>query len=135
MERSLLYVSRARLPAGRSAAEIEAIVGVSQQRNAALGVTGSLIRSADFFAQLLEGSAEAVDMLMDSIDRDPRHTDVTVLRIDPIVQRRLVGWSMSYCGVSSYVANRIGPLVGGGLESDPPRIDRLMGLVVEFAGQ
>lgn len=131
MERSLLYVSRARLEVGRSS--VDDIARVAERRNAELRVSGCLLHATDYFAQLLEGHADAVDQLMDSIDRDPRHVDVSVLRIDAIVQRRVTGWSMPYSGSSSYIANRIAPLLGCGLEGDPPRIDRLMSLVVEFA--
>jgi hypothetical protein len=133
MERSLLYVSRAALSVERSAVEIENIAEVSRARNARLGVTGGLICTADYFAQLIEGSASAVDELMERIDRDPRHTDVTVVRFDAIYRRRMDHWTMAYSGTSSYVAARIAPLLGSEIEGDPHKIDRLMSLIVEFA--
>lgn len=133
MERSLLYVSRKALCAERSAVEIDKIIDVSIARNTELGITGGLICTTDYFAQLLEGPAEAVEQLMERIDRDPRHTDVTVVRVDAIDQRRVSRWSMAYSGPSSYVAGRIAPLLGCKIEGDPHRIDRLMSLIVEFA--
>jgi hypothetical protein len=133
MERSLFYVSRSLLPVGREDEQTDAIVATARAHNAQVGITGGLIRSAGYFAQLLEGSADAIDELMERIDRDPRHTDVTVLRVTAIDQRRLPDWSMAYAGESSYVAKQIAPLLAMREPTSQARIDRLIGFIVEMA--
>ena len=133
MECSLLYVSRSTIARDRLEAEIADIVTVSRAHNARAGITGGLVRAGGYFAQLLEGPTEAVKTLMERIDRDPRHTDVSVVRIAASTKRQLPDWSMAYAGESSYVANQIAPLLGPGLAADPERIDRLDMLIVAFA--
>lgn len=133
MECSLLYVSRSTIPRDRLALEIADIVAVSRKHNEAAGITGGLVRAGPYFAQLLEGPTEAVRTLMERIDRDHRHTDVSVVRIAASNQRQLPDWSMAYGGEATYVANRIAALIGPGLAADAERIDRLNELIVTFA--
>jgi len=133
MECSLLYVSRATIAADRVDAEVDVIIATSRDHNARVDITGGLVRAAGYFSQLLEGSTEAVESLMERISRDPRHTDVNVLRVMATDQRLLGDWSMAYAGESSYVANQIAPLLGAGLSADTRRIDRLQRLIVAFA--
>ena len=133
MECSLLYVSRSTIARDRLEAEIADIVTVSRAHNARAGITGGLVRAGGYFAQLLEGPTEAVKTLMERIDRDPRHTDVSVVRIAASNKRQLPDWSMAYAGESTYVANQIAPLLGPGLAADAERIDRLEILIVTFA--
>ncbi|MES2045606.1 MAG: BLUF domain-containing protein [Pseudomonadota bacterium] len=133
MECSLLYVSRSTIGREVLALEIADIIAVSREHNARAGITGGLVRAGGYFAQLLEGSTEAVKALMERIDRDPRHTDVSVVRIAARSKRKLADWSLAYAGESTYVANQIVPLLGPGLAAEPQRIDRLETLIVSFA--
>ena len=55
----LVYVSEATAPI--SAAELERILAVSRERNAAAGVTGMLICGSQAFFQVLEGEAGDVE--------------------------------------------------------------------------
>ena len=107
---SLLYVSRSLLHLPRDEHELEAIVNVALDRNAKLLVTGALVFTGKRFAQVLEGSAGAVDELMTSICRDRRHTDVDVVQVVELEKRRFPDWSMAYCGPSTYVDRHISPL-------------------------
>jgi len=91
------------------------------------------VRAKDWFAQLLEGSTEAVETLMHRIERDPRHADVTVLRVIPQDKRRLGRWSMAYAGEWQYTAQIIAEVFGPGRAHDTPRIDRLENMIVAFA--
>ena len=133
MEYSLLYVSRSTIGREVLALEIADIIAVSRHHNARAGITGGLVRAGGYFAQLLEGSTEAVKALMERIERDRRHTDVSVVRVAASSTRQLPGWSLSYAGESSYVAKQIAPLLGPGLAAEPERIDRLEKLIVTFA--
>lgn len=63
---------------------------------------------------------------MDSILRDPRHGDVTTLRISTLARRSFPGWSMAYSGPSEYLAGRIAPLVGVETSDDDARVTRLI---------
>ena len=119
MVTSLLYVSRSLLVLPEQAEEIQKIVEVARSRNARLDVTGALIFTEARFAQVLEGSTEAVEELMASIRRDPRHKDVEVVEVAEITSRRFPNWTMAYSGPSFYVDRHIKPLVNSGLETGP----------------
>lgn len=96
-------------------------------------MTGALVSTAAHFAQILEGQAAAIEELMDSIHRDVRHDQVTVLRVASITQRRFPDWSMAYSGHSTYLARHISPLVSADIAKDDVRIDRLIGFMAGLA--
>ena len=133
MERSLLYVSRRSPCMLHPEREIEEIVASSRVRNAQQGITGAMACTQDHFAQLLEGPAHQLDDLMHRIERDQRHVEVTILKTEPIIRRRLPDWSMAYSGQSTYVARQIAPLIGVNMQENSPRIERLMTLLVGLA--
>jgi len=112
---------------------IEEIVAEARSHNALRGITGALACTQDHFAQLLEGATEELDDLMDRIERDHRHVDVTIIQVTPILCRRLPGWSMAYSGPSTYVARQIVPLIGGTTRMNSMRIERLVSLLVGLA--
>lgn len=130
---SLLYVSKTLLEFPAGEAEVENIVAVSLSRNAKLGVTGALISTGSYFAQVLEGEREAVEELMDSIDADPRHMRVKIVRTaeEP---RRFTGWSMAYSGTNPLVDRHIAPLFSPLPAGDAAHLGlRLIGLMEEVA--
>lgn len=130
MERSLLYVSR-RLA---TPADVRDIVEASRSRNARLEVTGALVASHSRFAQILEGPRPGVEVLMDSIRRDPRHTGVEVLLFDDIERRRFSGWTLAYSGASVFVDKLIGTLTERATaRPDPPDVLRLVRGIEELA--
>ena len=133
MERSILYVSRRSLFSSDPEQEIEEIVALSRERNAEQGITGAMACTQDHFAQLLEGPNDRVDDLMHRIDQDPRHFEVTILRVEPITRRRLPGWSMAYSGQSNYVTRQIVPLFGDNTQVNTVRTERLITLLVGLA--
>lgn len=109
--RSLLYVSDARVKAPEEEWRVTEIVEVSRVRNMDLHVTGALMFAYSHFAQVLEGEPAALDALMESISRDPRHANVRVLEVEQISMRRFADWTMAYAGPASLVESRLGPLV------------------------
>jgi len=128
---TLLYVSKTLLEFPASEAEVANIVAVSLSRNAKLGVTGALISTGSYFAQVLEGEQAAVEELMDSIDADPRHMRVKIIRTveEP---RRFAGWSMAYSGTSPLVDRHIAPLFSPLPAGDAAHLGlRLIGLMEE----
>lgn len=108
--KTLLYVSESRLSLPDQAEEVGAIVEVARRRNGALAVTGALIFTEASFAQFLEGPPAAVDELMASIRRDPRHARVTIALEAPSAGRRFADWTMAYSGPSLYVERHVRPL-------------------------
>ncbi len=97
MER-LVYRSRAVQPPPTLA--LDTILAVSQSWNARAGVTGVLAVTGRTYIQLLEGSADELDSLMERLLRDPRHTEVTVLARGPVAGRLVPGWSMARVDLS-----------------------------------
>ena len=129
--KSVLYASVSTLAADEEEAEIERIVEVSRETNARLGVTGTLIYTRARFAQILEGPGEAVDALMEKIERDPRHERVTVVDVRETRRRRFDSWSLGYKGVSHYVDKHIRPLLD---DPDPDDARQLRDLMQALAG-
>lgn len=133
MERSLLYVSRQSLSTVDPERAIEEIVAQARLHNASRGITGALACTKDHFAQLIEGPIAELDDLMDRIERDHRHVDLTILHVEPILRRRVPEWRMAYSGPSTYVARQIAPLIGETIQMNSVRVDRLTSLLVGLA--
>nr|WP_295370621.1 BLUF domain-containing protein [uncultured Sphingosinicella sp.] len=108
---SLLYVSRSTLVLPEQGKELDAIVEVGRSRNESLNVTGALIFTRRHFAQILEGSAAAVDELMTSISADSRHSDVDVIDVREVRGGQFVRWSLAYSGFATYVDEHIVALI------------------------
>ena len=111
----VLYCSRNLVPGGPPAiaAEMRSILDVSRRNNQRAGVTGGLLFSAGCFAQVLEGSPEAVEEAFERIQCDERHSDVTVLNAGPIDRRDFPDWSMAFSGTQQTVGAPLGSHVLG----------------------
>ncbi len=72
------------------------ILEVSVRNNAAVAVTGMLLRHCDHFIQALEGSAAAVEAIYRRVQRDPRHQDLKLIQDATPRFRSFGGWAM--CG-------------------------------------
>jgi hypothetical protein len=98
--RRLIYRSRSRIGGGAPAAgaEIGRILEVARSRNDRLGLTGALICRGGRFAQALEGPADQVQALFDSIRADPRHDEIETIDDAPVMARAFPHWSMAYVG-------------------------------------
>jgi hypothetical protein len=101
---SWLYVSISTLTPEDAMDEVEKIVAVSRPRNRDLNVTGALLFTGERFAQLIEGPADSIAALQQSIFRDPRHCDVTTIHSRDVDEREFMGWSLAYAGPSRLVA-------------------------------
>jgi hypothetical protein len=135
MLESRLYVSRSRLTTPGSNREIEEIVRLARSRNEERGITGALIFTDTSFAQIIEGEKAALDELMCSILKDPRHADVQVVRHLAVRERHFHRWSMAYSGPSFYVKRHIKPLLDSWdmSEDKSRRVERLATLISEFS--
>ena len=77
----ILYVSQLRPESGVEV--VKDIVAVSRRTNPARGITGALLFDGEHFGQLLEGPEPDVTALMQRIETDPRHHQVTLLFSGP----------------------------------------------------
>ena len=135
MLRSLLYISESSMDRTESPAAMEHIVEASRRHNPAMGVTGALIFTGVHFAQVLEGSGPALEILMRRIASDERHNLVDILQDTEIDRRHFRAWSMAYSGPSSYLAAHLSPLLLPDETSPAPAdsAERLMMVMYEFA--
>ena len=107
----VLYVSVGR--EGLSDADVDDILASSRRNNPMRGLTGLLVflRHASLedpeaagdglFFQVLEGSQERLDHLLNVIRADPRHHHVAVLYRKEIEERTFPDWAMAYDAASS----------------------------------
>lgn len=106
------------------------IVERAQLRNLHENVTGALLATSEHFAQVLEGPPEGVDAIISSILRDPRHTEIAILRDGPIQRRSFAKWSLAYIGEATYVGGMV--QAAHRQPTEPTYADRLMRLMREF---
>ena len=89
---SLTYTSLARHDLQQT--DLEDIHRTARERNSANGITGLLIFNGTHFLQIVEGSPEAIDGLMERLRRDPRHSALEVRDERKIAERSFPDWSM-----------------------------------------
>jgi hypothetical protein len=93
--RQFLYVSD--LADTSSANDVPAIVRTSRARNAVAGITGVLLFDGASFSQYIEGPEAVIAKLVDAIQADPRHKNITVLHdASSSNLRRLPTWALGY---------------------------------------
>lgn len=105
----LTYCSRNRIrgPVAEVEREVRKILLASRANNAAAGVTGALLYNAGNFAQVLEGPTDWVGRIFEKIQRDLRHSEVTVLENGAVSERRFPDWSMAFAGKSNVPATPV----------------------------
>ena len=108
---SLMFISRSALAGADAGPSVDNIVAASRRRNLSLDVSGALVFTGVHFAQILEGSQDALCILMARIRSDIRHDCVEVVRQMRIDQRSFRDWSMAYAGPSTHLAARLSPLL------------------------
>ncbi|MEO0744751.1 MAG: BLUF domain-containing protein [Pseudomonadota bacterium] len=88
----LVYFSKRKLIAED---EFAAVLKSSRRNNAALGITGALFMSDEYFFQVLEGPRTALSSLLGLIMNDDRHEDVVLTLFDAVSRRTFGEWSMA----------------------------------------
>jgi hypothetical protein len=117
---SLAYFSRNAIEgnADEMRAALATILASARRNNARRGVTGALLFSDGCFAQVLEGPREAVEEVFETIQCDPRHSDVTIMHLHAVEQRSFGAWSMAFAGIDGVSvdpridADGMGPVEG-----------------------
>lgn len=90
--RRLSYRSEATRPL--DAREISDLVEAAAAQNAAADVTGALVSAGTMYRQWIEGPGEAIEALLDTLRRDPRHDSLTVTEDTRSEERAFAGWHM-----------------------------------------
>ena len=109
----LSYYSRNNIDgaATTDAKQIEQILEAARRNNEQIGVTGALMFTDGFFAQVLEGERAAVERTFDRIQLDDRHGQVTLLGFEPVAERRFGEWSMAFVGADEAATERFAALL------------------------
>jgi len=89
----LIYVSQMNEPL--NTVELSDLVSAAEKKNKEIGVTGVLLVLSDHFVQFLEGKAEDVQLLLESIKKDSRHERLEVILTQEIEKRAFADWGMS----------------------------------------
>ena len=131
----IIYLSESTLR-GRVDDELAEISATANSHNAKVGVTGLLLYNAGQFLQVLEGQQQVLEMLLQKIERDPRHKNVSRLVTEPIGRRLFPAWHMGAMNVelgSEFEQQRFLDLVHACRTS--PRSKLVTKLCREFANQ
>jgi hypothetical protein len=93
----LTYYSRNRLDrsGGPIHDRIHDILIESVANNRRDDITGALIHDDKWFAQSLEGPETMVSATFERILRDPRHSDVRLIKMQAVATRRFAAWWMA----------------------------------------
>ncbi|MBZ9628071.1 BLUF domain-containing protein [Psychroflexus sp. CAK57W] len=67
-----------------------------REKNKQLAITGILLLIQGKFVQYIEGPAEEIDRVYESINQDKRHTDLILLDSGELDERQFKDWSMAY---------------------------------------
>ena len=119
----LVYYSRNHISGDDAvfAANVDDILAKSRTNNARDQITGALLFNAGCFAQVLEGPLESVEAAFERIQQDDRHGDVSLLALDPIINRSFPNWAMGFVGTSDTNAERFAG-IGTSSGFDPSRL-------------
>ncbi|MEJ8280482.1 BLUF domain-containing protein [Pseudonocardia spirodelae] len=96
----LIYRSRSEIPRENREVVLAEIFDVARSKNKRSGVTGALLISDNWFVQTLEGDEATVSGLFETISRDDRHTDVSVIESTTVDARVFARWSMARISVA-----------------------------------
>ena len=91
---SVIYASRA--SAEFHEHEIPDLLKQARVANAAHELTGMLLYIGGSFLQVLEGETEMVETVFKKISLDKRHSQLTLITRESILERAFEGWTMSH---------------------------------------
>jgi hypothetical protein len=116
------------------AAEVSNILLTSRANNERDGITGALMFNAGCFAQVLEGPLDVVEVAFERIQQDDRHSEVSLLAMEPITKRSFPNWAMGFMGLSDHDAARFAD-VAAASDFDPSHFsgDKLHSILRDLA--
>jgi hypothetical protein len=101
--KTVTYTSRARLDLGED--DLRRIHEEARHLNALDGITGLLAFDGARFLQIIEGTEEAIDDLIERLRGDTRHTAFEIRDERMVATRSFPEWSMEMCRVSAGYQN------------------------------
>jgi hypothetical protein len=118
---SIAYLSRSAITAEGAPLGIEvgSILNSAHKNNIRHRVTGALLYSGGWFAQVLEGNLTDVELILENIMCDKRHNGVTIVHNHPITERSFAAWSMAFAGINDISSS----LASNGLLHSPKKIE------------
>ncbi|MBU3637234.1 BLUF domain-containing protein [Polynucleobacter sp. es-MAR-4] len=122
---SVSYISKATQDMGVLA--LMRLTDQAAQLNQRLGLTGVLFYENQHFGQILEGPRAEVTKMWEKIQRDPRHQQVRLLKMEEIAQRSFTAWSMRFFLAKEIIAKM--PNLTGVLDGLPEHDDELLRLM------
>jgi hypothetical protein len=91
----LIYRSRSTIPEPDRKVTLGKIFSQARSNNKGQHITGALLVSGDWFAQVLEGDEPLVRELYAKIGDDKRHDHVTLLETRAVTNRIFARWAMA----------------------------------------
>lgn len=101
----LTYSSVARHPFKRE--DLLGLLEQSRRSNKLSSITGMLLYSDGSFFQVLEGEADAIEKLFNTISHDSRHEQVTVIIKETVATRSFADWTMGYAEITAQDVDQI----------------------------
>ena len=86
------------------------IVKLALEKNSRRALTGCLIFSGDYFAQLLEGEEHDLLPVIGLIRKDVRHRQIATVYEGYSESRRFPEWSLAYIGKATFMQMKLGSL-------------------------
>ena len=90
----LIYASTAKNPF--TSEQLVELLKKSREKNQRLNITGMLLYFDKSFIQVLEGEAAAVDGLYETITKDERHVNISLIFRREIPAREFPEWEMGF---------------------------------------
>jgi hypothetical protein len=87
--------------------DIPALLEHARAANSERALTGMLLYIEGGFFQVLEGDDAAVDDVYTRINRDPRHSKVTLIIREPIAARDFSEWTMGFSTIDPLEAGQL----------------------------
>ncbi len=90
---SLIYVSTAR--PGLDQQDLLAIMSAARRNNPRFGITGPILFNGFNFMQCIEGDRAATNDCLRRIERDDRHSGITIISHSELPNRQFTQWCMA----------------------------------------
>ncbi|MFT5594920.1 MAG: hypothetical protein ACI8SR_003321 [Oceanicoccus sp.] len=98
----VMYISDYCRPTNHLDADLTDILKTAVAHNQTHSITGVLFFDNGKFIQILEGDANKLNALVESIKLDTRHTNFKLLMNEPIDKREIKDWSMKAFDLSEH---------------------------------
>lgn len=122
---AISYISKATQDMGVLA--LMRLTDQAAQLNQKLDLSGVLFYENQHFGQILEGPRAEVIKIWEKIQRDPRHQQVRLLKMEDVKERSFPAWSMRFFLAKEIVAKM--PSLTGVLDGLPEHDDELLRLM------